>query len=93
MADYLKTDKGFLVIKMSQEEAEALNFGISEGCLCMHCNNIIKEPIYYVAVLNDTMCEECYNKWYETATYYPEDSYIENKNFNYYRNALGFYFV
>lgn len=81
----IENDKDFLVIEMSWEEAQRCNFGIpGEGCICMHCNRIIKEPIYYIAVLNDTMDKECFDEWYENAVNYPEDRVIEKHNFNFY---------
>ena len=89
MAKQVNNSKGFLVIEMSNEEARKLGFGIYEGCICMHCNNIIEEPIYYIAVLNDTMDKHCYEKWLKHAKNYPEDRIIEERNFNYYFNQLN----
>lgn len=85
MAKKIKTEKGFLIIKMSREEASTLDFGVGNGiCICMECNEICNDDIYYIAVLNDIMCEECYNKHMEEATYYPEDSKIEQRNYDFY---------
>lgn len=89
MAKKIKTDKGFLVIKLNREEAGMLGFGLGEGeCICMDCNNLCGDTIYYVAVINDVMCEECYNKFIEEATYYPEDSAIEQRNYDFYISML-----
>ena len=44
--------KGFKIITMSPGEAKMIGFGIPEGCLCMHCNTLIKGTIYYIPVLN-----------------------------------------
>ena len=55
----------------------------------MHCNHDIKGELYYVAVLNDVMDEKCYNEWLSHAKYYPDDVFIENRNFNYCRQQLG----
>ena len=81
MAERIKCEKGFLVITFTPEEAKTIGFGIEEGCLCMECNNIIKNTIYYVAVLNDVMDEECFNNWLETAIHYSSDARIEDSNF------------
>lgn len=72
MARIVENDKGFKVIALSHEEGEALGWGIwhrndedtDDLCdfLCMHCNKPIEGELYYVAVLNDVMDEECYNK-------------------------------
>lgn len=60
MAELVKNDKGFKVIKLSVNEASKLGWGISGSgaCICMHCNNPILGDIYYPVVLNDTMDKE-----------------------------------
>lgn len=90
MATVVKNDKGFKVINLSKEEASSLGFGLSSGaCVCMHCNKYCIKDIYYIAVLNDTMCKSCYEHWLKGATRYSDDIPIEDKNFNYYKEALG----
>lgn len=85
----VENSKGFKVLKFTSAEAESLHFGIPEGCICLHCNDIIpKDNIYYIAVFNDTMCEDCYKKWIKVATCYSEDIEFEEHNFNYYYNLL-----
>lgn len=85
MAKKIKTEKGFLVIKMNRKEAEMLGFGMGGGaCICMDCNNLCFDDIYYVAALCDTLCEKCYLDFITRAKYYPEDSKIEQKNFDFY---------
>lgn len=91
MAKIVNNDKGFKVISLSIEDAASLGFGPYGlgACACMHCNNIIKGDIYYIAVLNDVMDKECYDEWYKGATRYTEDIPIENRNFNHYKEVLG----
>lgn len=91
MAKIVNNDKGFKVISLSIEDAASLGFGPYGlgACVCMHCNNIIKGDIYYIAVLNDVMDKECYDRWYKGATRYTEDIPIEDRNFNHYKEALG----
>lgn len=91
MAKIVNNDKGFKVISLSTKDAASLGFGLycSGACVCMHCNNIIKEDIYYIAVLNDTMCKDCYEGWLKDAKRYSEDIPIEDRNFNYCKEALG----
>lgn len=91
MARQVDNAKGFLVLEISQEEAAYLGFGISKGCICMECNNIIEGPILYIAVLNDVMDKECFDKWYKRAHNYPEDRAIEQYNYDYYRDILEQY--
>lgn len=54
---------------------------------CDDCNKGIlpADTCYYVAVLNQVMCKECFERWHKSAKYYPEDVPYENENFN--RNA------
>lgn len=89
MARVVQNDKEFKVIALSNEEAKKLGWGVSEGMICMGCNNIIKGEIYYVAVLNDVMDKQCYERWLEHAKNYPEDRQIEDRYFNYYKEELG----
>ena len=90
MAKLVKNKKGFKVIKLSQEETKRMGWGIDifGKCLCMHCNEIIKDDIYYIVVLHDTMDKECYEKWLETAINYPEDRDIEEME---YKGFLKFF--
>ena len=83
MAELVKNDKGFKVIKLSADEASKLGWGISGSgtCICMHCNNLILGDIYYPVVLNDTMDKECYEEWYKDAVNYPEDRKYEESAF------------
>lgn len=85
MARIVENDKGFKVIALSVEDA----FKLGWGNVCMNCNNLIKGEMYYIAVLNDVMDLECYNKWYKRAKLYADDKYYEDKNFNYYKEKLG----
>ena len=91
MAKIVNNDKGFKVISLSIGDAASLGFGPYGlgACVCMHCNSIIKGDIYYIAVLNDVMDKECYDRWYKGATRYTEDIPIENRNFNHYKEVLG----
>lgn len=92
MAKIVNNDKGFKVISLSKEDAAFLDFGIYGlgECVCLRCNKICSnEDIYYIAVLNDIMCKNCYEEWIKDAERYSEDVFIENKNFNYYKSMLG----
>ena len=98
MARIVQNDKGFKVIALSHEDGELLGWGIRTKneedtddqyhFLCMQCNHDIKGELYYVAVLNDVMDEECYNRWYEDAIHYSDDMFIEDRNFNYCKLTL-----
>ena len=51
-------------------------------------NEVISD-IYYIAVLDDVMGRGCYDRWYKGAKRYTEDIPVEDRNFNYYKEALG----
>jgi hypothetical protein len=91
MAELVKNDKGFKVIKLSAEEASKLGWGIdySGECICTDCNELISGDIYYVIVLNDTMCKECYEEWYKKAVNYAEDRGYEERVFKNISKLLG----
>lgn len=91
MAELVKNDKGFKVIKLSTEEASKLGWGINYlgECVCTDCDELISGGIYYVVVLNDTMCKECYEKWYEKAVNCAEDREYEERVFNRISQQLG----
>lgn len=82
MAKQYQNDKGFLIIEMLPYEAQLIGFGIYEGCVCMHCNDIIRDKIYYVACLNDVMDKECLDDWYKDAIRYEEDMSYEQRHFD-----------
>lgn len=54
-----------------------------ERMVCDFCNEEIKaeDTCYYVAVLNQVMCKGCFERWHQSAKYYPEDVPFEKKNF------------
>lgn len=89
MARRFENEKGFLIIEMSPEEAKSLNFGLLEGCVCMHCNSICTDNVYYVSALNDTMCKKCLKEWLRGATRYSDDIPYEIDHYIYYSKKLG----
>lgn len=85
MARVFENEKGFKIIKCTAEEFAE----IGSPCICDNCDAKMKGVIYYVAVLNRAFCEDCYNKWYDSARRYNEDVLIEMRNFYYYAGLLG----
>lgn len=82
MAEIIKNNKNFRVLKISKEEANFLGWGLCNGdCLCSHCNEVIEEDNYYPVVLNDTLCKKCYEEWYKDAENYAEDREYEERTF------------
>ena len=64
-----------------------LNVCGGERIICDNCNTEItaENTCYYVAVLNQVMCKDCFERWHRSAKYYPEDVPYETENFD--RNA------
>ena len=94
MASKVKNDKGFLVIKMSLDEAvNVCGFGYTEGgetyLIDANTNDFIGDTVYYVAILNDIFGEESYKEWYDSAEYYEEDAYYETEQYLYYKRKLN----
>lgn len=79
----------FLIIECTAREL--MNATGSVVCNCDWCANTMLpyEKGYYISVLNQWYCEDCFNEWKETATWYPEDARIERKNFEFYGPRLG----
>ena len=75
----IQNDKGFLVMEVSREELMNALGEYTEG-VCDYCLSS-PENGYYVAVLNQWFCKECYDKWYKSATNYPEDRGCEIRNY------------
>lgn len=89
MAEIGTIKSGLYYIKMTVSEATKCGFGYKPGqCICMYCNNIAN-PIYYIPVLNDTLCENCFNNWKIRAKKYEEDVTFENNKLTQVKTRLG----
>lgn len=96
MARVVENDKGLKVISMSISEARAIGFGIDyfnkNVVICDRCSKYINVATYYVAILNQCLCPNCYYEWYIHAKRYDDiynsDSAFENKHFERIINAL-----
>lgn len=96
MANIVKNEKGFLIIKMSVDEAiNKCGFGYYNGNTlhCDDCNNILKGDVsvYYIAAMNRVFCEKCYKEWYNNATRYAANIDFESKQFKHYLIVLGLF--
>lgn len=89
MAEIGTTESGLYYVKMDVAEAAKCGFGYKPGrCICMYCNNIA-DPVYYIPVLNDTLCEICFNSWKTRAKRYKEDVAFENNKLTQVKTQLG----
>lgn len=85
MAKIIENKKGFKVINLSLAEVNQAFGGIG---ICDYCNEASLNH-NYIAVLNSCYCKKCYDNFCENATYYKEDSRVENINFERAKNALN----
>lgn len=67
-----------------------LSVGGGERMVCDSCNTEIKaeDTCYFIAVLNQVMCKDCFERWHKTAKFYPEDVPFERKNYQRAQNML-----
>lgn len=95
MAKQIIGKNGHLCIEMTIDEAiNKCEFGIPNAeAVCDNCNTLLtleqKEPVYFVAVLNELFCKDCYDDYIENAPYYEEDKDFELEHYNYYSKVLG----
>lgn len=89
MATIHENTKGFKIIKCKRREIIEV-FG-GKG-ICDSCGKPSIEG-YYIAVLNQWFCPQCYKEWYEDAYNYAiessDDRRVEDKNFNFYGQRPG----
>ena len=95
MAKAITTEKGFKVIEMSFIEAfDTCMFGFTENeinrIVCDSCNKQINgnQTVYFIPVLNQTFCKNCFDEWYANAEYFEEDKEYEDDVFNSYYSIL-----
>lgn len=81
----VKNEQGFKILKITKDELEEAT---EQGCFCDSCMST-PEYGYYVAVLNRWLCPFCFDRWIQNAIRYREDTLVEEKNYQGYRNLLG----
>ena len=97
MAKVYKNDKNFLIIEMNGAEASNLGFGVEvTGCLnvivCGSCNASIEhKKIFYVACINEVLCENCITDYIKNMSHYTDDDSLkyEINHFNIIAKKLG----
>lgn len=95
MAEVIKNDKNFLIIKLNNKEANKLNIGIFENVNndiigCGSCNITGNNPRYYIAAINEILCEDCMNDFVKNMSHYTDENSLkyEVKHFNHCANLL-----
>ena len=79
MLSIINNEKGFKVIRMPIYTMRK----IFHGTLCI-CDSCLADLSYcfYVPVINQIFCPDCFDKFIKRAKWYKEDSIIENDRFN-----------
>lgn len=86
MAKLWQNDKQLKIIKMTWREYVAVS---DSWGLCSCCgNNSAEEPLYYVALVGDIYCPDCFDAYYSGAKRYKSDIEREQENFIKVRNKL-----
>lgn len=88
MAKVVDNYKKFKVLEITRQEM--MDKLTRYGCLgiCDMCNRPISVG-YYVAAINQWMCEDCYNDFIKSVDRYEEDMRIENRNFDRFCNLFN----
>lgn len=99
MAEFVKNNKNFLIIKLNDEEANKLHFGIFNNdnpnnniFVCGSCNVICNDSnMYYIAAINEILCKDCMEDFVKNMNHYIDDISLkyEIKHFNHYANILN----
>lgn len=89
MARIHENGKKFKVIAVT--DVELMDALEDYGCMgiCDSCGKRHKGMGYYVAVLNQWLCPECYEEWYAKAVRYAEDEKYEEDKYSLYKQILG----
>ncbi len=85
MSKIVENSKGFKVIAISDRECKEKIGGLG---ICDDCNKDF-QTAFYVAVLNHSYCQECYDSWMTNAIKFPEDRKYEEENFNRMKETLA----
>lgn len=88
MAKIIENKKGFKIIRIDRSELIERLAGYGCVGICDRCSSHSVAG-YYIAVLNQWFCQNCFYDWYITAVNYPEDRRIEESNFNRMKSILN----
>ena len=84
MAKIIDNKKGLKIIQMSKDELIPIGgYGICDFC------GITPENGYYIAVLNQWVCKDCYEQWECRTIPCKKDGEIEQRRFIHIKKLLG----
>ena len=88
--------KGSIALLLNDADMRTLKFGISHEhkhvfALCDSCNSSINKGGYiYIPVMNNILCQKCFDDWQKNGTWYPEDNNYQNRYALAIANKLGY---
>lgn len=86
MAKIVPSDKGFLILEVSNIEAVSILGGLG---ICDACNNASNKGNLISVLAGRWYCPECYQRWHGEAINYEEDRAYEKSTFDKYAKALS----
>ena len=90
------TLKGSMAFLLNDADMHKLGFGVSHNekhtvALCDSCADYIHKGGYiYIPVMNNILCQKCFDDWQKYGKYYKEDDNYQNKYAFYVANKLGY---
>lgn len=87
---------GSIALLLNDVDMRKLGFGISHKhkhvfALCDSCNSSIHKGSYiYIPVLNNILCQKCFDDWQKNGAYYEEDDNFQHKYAIAVANKLGY---
>lgn len=89
MANPVKNDKRFLIIEMTWREYVAAQDCWGWCCLCGTNDFSDNGGVgFYIPVINQWYCKNCYDQWYAGATHYRVDIEKERQSYNEMKSKL-----
>lgn len=88
MAEIVENEAGFKAIKITRAELVSKLGQYGAVGICDFCSTS-PEIGYYLPVLNQWYCPECYDNFVNNTTPHPDDSWYEERNFAKYKRIFA----
>ena len=91
--------QGSMAFLLNDTDMRKLGFGVSHNkkhivALCDSCADYIHNGAYiYIPVMNNILCQKCFDDWQKHGAYYKEDDNYQNKYALHVANRLGYKFL
>lgn len=86
---------GSIAFLLNDTDIGILDFGVSHNykrvVICDSCTTSINKGAYiYVPVMNQILCQRCFEDWQKNGTWYPEDNNYQNRYALSVANTMGY---